>query len=81
MPTTLRLPVPSKWLGIHGRGAVAALALGTVFRESRCGNCDSKMERSRKYSRVRGVCSGKRSSRASHMSSLITCAAEVGTPP
>lgn len=45
---------------------------GTVLMASGWGKCDSKMERSRKYSRVRGGCTGKRSNRVSHMSSVTT---------
>ena len=45
---------------------------GTVLMASGWGKCVSKMERSRKYSRVRGGWMGNRSNRVSHMSSLTT---------
>mmetsp|Transcript_14861 Transcript_14861/g.42370 ORF Transcript_14861/g.42370 Transcript_14861/m.42370 type:complete len:269 (+) Transcript_14861:56-862(+) len=54
--------------------------LGTVFRLDSCGKWSSKMVRRRKYSLVRGVWSGNRTSLASHISSLITLSAYSFSP-
>ena len=52
--------------------------MGTVASALGDGKCSSKMERSRKYSRVAGGWSGHRAARPAHISSVTTCTAALG---